>query len=280
MAFDKYVKLRGSERKAMPGANVTVQSTNGSVANLRLLEAGDGEVAFSQGDSLADAWAGNKEAGFDVPFTKLRAIARIYPDFVQIVASNRSGIKTLADLKGKRVSVGAEASGTAMSAAAIFGAAGVAFSDLAKVDHTPFGSSVRSVEQGALDATLQTAGLGVESIRHLLASGQATLVPIPPEVVAKVASQGYVTGTIPAGTYDNQSSDVPTAVLMNFLVTRAGVNDDVAYMMTKSLFDHLDLLVQTSPAAKGIDVKKATVGLPIPLHPGAERYYREIGIVK
>src|SRR5271166_4282647 len=252
--------------KAMPGANVTVQSTNGSVANLRLLE--------------ADAWAGNKEAGFDVPFTKLRAIARIYPDFVQIVASNRSGIKTLADLKGKRVSVGAEASGTAMSAAAIFGAAGVAFSDLAKVDHTPFGSSVRSVEQGALDATLQTAGLGVESIRHLLASGQATLVPIPPEVVAKVASQGYVTGTIPAGTYYNQSSDVPTAVLMNFLVTRAGVNDDVAYMMTKSLFDHLDLLVQTSPAAKGIDVKKATVGLPIPLHPGAERYYREIGIVK
>jgi hypothetical protein len=266
--------------KAMAGASITVQPSNGSVANLRLLEAGDGELAFTLGDSLADAWAGNKEAGFDVPFTKLRAIAKIYPNFIQIVASNQSGIKTLVDLKGKRVSVGAEGSGTALNAAAIFKAAGFTFSDLAKVDHTPFGSSVRLVEQGTLDATLQSAGLGVESIRHLLASGQATLIPIPVEVVAKVGSAVYVAATIPAATYDGQSGDIPTAVVMNFLVTREGVGDDVAYMMTKSLFDHLDQLVQTHPAAKEIDVKKATLGLPIPLHRGAERYYREIGIVK
>ncbi len=250
------------------------------VQNLRLLEADDGELAFTLGDSLADAWAGNKKAGFDMPFSRLRAIARIYPNFIQIVASNRSGIETLADLRGKRVGVGAAGSGTALNAAAIFGAAGFNFNDLAKVDHTPFGSSVRLVEQGSLDATLQSAGLGVESIRHLLASGQATLIPIPAEVVAKVDSAVYVAGTIPAGTYDGQSADVSTASVMNFLVTRVGVSDDDAYLMTKALFQHLDQLVQTHPAAKKIDVKEATLGLPIPLHPGAERYYREIGVMK
>ena len=272
--------LSSIDAKVIPGANVTVQATAGSVQNLRLLEANDGELAFTLGDCLADAWAGNKDAGFDVPFTKLRAIARIYPNFIQIVASNRSQIKTLADLKGKRVSVGAEGSGTALNAAVIFKAAGFTFNDLAVVDQTPFASSVRSVEQGSLDATLQSAGLGVESIRHLLASGQSTLIPIPSDIVARIDSAVYIAATIPAGTYDGQSGDVQTASVPNFLVTREGVSDDVAYQMTKSLFEHLDQLVQTQPAAKDIDVKKAATDLPIPLHPGAERYYREIGVLK
>ena len=272
--------LSSIDAKAIPGANITVQATAGSVQNLRLLEASDGELAFTLGDCLADAWAGNKDAGFEVPFTKLRAIARIYPNFIQIVASNRSEIKTLADLKGKRVSVGAEGSGTALNAAVIFKAAGFTFNDLAMVDHTPFASSVRLVEQGSLDGTLQSAGLGVESIRHLLASGQSTLIPIPSDIVARIDSAVYVAATIPAGTYHGQSGDVPTASVPNFLVTREGVSDDVVYQMTKSLFEHLDQLVQTHPAAKDIDVKKAATDLPIPLHPGAERYYREIRILK
>jgi uncharacterized protein len=266
--------------KAIPGANVTAQATHGSVENLRLLEADDGELAFTLGDTLADAWAGNKEAGFDAPLRKLRAIAKIYPNFIQIVASDRSAIKGLADLKGKRVSVGAKGSGTELNAMAIFRAAGFNFSDLAKVDYSPFGTSVRLVIEGTLDATLQSAGLGVESIRHLLASRQARLIPVPEEVVTKVGSPVYIAAIIPANTYEGQSADVPTASIPNFLVTRAGVSDDVAYQMTKSLLNHLDDLVQTHPAAKGIEVKTATVGLPIPLHPGAERYYREIGIIK
>lgn len=266
--------------KAIPSANVTAQATHGSVENLRLLETANGELAFTLGDTLADAWAGNKEAGFDTPFAKLRGIARIYRNYIQIVASTQSGIKTLADLKGKRVSVGATGSGTALNAVAIFKAAGFSFDDLASVDHSPFASAVRLVEKDALDATLQSAGLGAESIRHLLASGRARLIPIPAEVVAKIGSPVYVAGTIPAGTYDGQTADVPTASVPNFLVTREGVSDQVAYLMTKSLFDHLDQLVQTASAANGIDLKKATVGVPTPLHPGAQRYYREIGILK
>jgi uncharacterized protein len=155
--------------KAIPGASVTAQATHGSVENLRLIEACDRELAFTLGDTLADAWAGNKEAGFDAPYRKLRAIAKIYPNFIQIVADDRTGIKTLADLKRKQVSVGAEGSGTELNAIAIFKAAGFNFSDLGKVDYSPIGTSTRPVIEGALDATLQSAGLGVASIRHLLA---------------------------------------------------------------------------------------------------------------
>jgi TRAP transporter TAXI family solute receptor len=266
--------------KVIPDASVTAQATQGSVENIRLLENGDGELAFTLGDTLADAWAGNEEAGFDTPYRKLRAIAKIYPNFIQVVAGTRTGIKTLADLKGKKVSVGPNGSGTALNAIAIFKAAGFSFSDLGKVDHSPFGTSARLVIEGTLDATVQSAGLGVESIRHLLASGQARLIPIPAEVVAKVGSRVYVAATIPANTYDGQTAAVPTASVPNFLVTRAGVSDHVAYLMTKALFDQLDQLAQTYPAAKDISVKTATTGLPIPLHPGAERYYREIGVLK
>jgi len=266
--------------QVIPDAFVTVQATEGSVENLRLLEAGDGELAFTLGDTLKDAWAGNKEAGFASPLRKLRAIAKIYPNFVQIVASNRSGIKTLADLKGRKVSIGPKGSGTELNAAAIFKAAGFSFSDLAKVDHSPFGNAARLVITGDLDATLQSAGLGVESIRHLLASGRARLIPIPAEVVAKVGSPVYVAATIPANTYDGQTADVPTASIPNFLVTRVGVSNNIAHLMTESLFDQLNRLILTHPAAKGISLSTAITGLPIPLHPGAEQYYREIGVLK
>jgi uncharacterized protein len=136
------------------------------------------------------------------------------------------------------------------------------------------------VVEGALDADLLSGGLGFGIVRHTLASGKTMLVPIPPEVVAKVGNPAYVAGTIPAGTYDGQPAAVPTAVIMVLLVTREAVSDDVAYRMTKLLFDHLDLLAQVSPAGKGIDAAKAPFGLPISLHPGAERYYRETGLVK
>jgi len=266
--------------KTISGARVTVQATAGSVENLRLMENGDGELAFTLGGTLEDAWGGNKAAGFDRALTKLRAIARVYPYFVQFVASNQSGVKTLTDLKGKRVSIGPEGSGSAFDAARVFQAAGFTAAELANVANAPFGPSFRKVSQGELDAAMTSGGLGIEMVRHLMASMQATLVAIPGEIVGKIDGKAYIAATIPAGTYDGQPADVPTAEGHNFLVTREGVSDDVAYIMAKSLFENLRQLVETDPAAKGIDIKTATVGVPIPLHPGAERYYREAGILK
>ncbi len=266
--------------KTIPGARSNVQVTQGSIENLKLLEDGDGELAFSLGDSLSAAWKGNAEAGFRNPLTKLRGVAAIYRNYVQLVVSAASGIKSLADLKGKRVSVGPKQSGTELNARAIFAAAGLSYGDFARTDYLPFGQSAKLIEKGDLDATLQSAGLGVDSIRQLGTSVAINLIEIPKEVVIKLNDAAIVPSVIPARTYEGQTKDVETAAIVNFLVTREGVSADTVYAMTRAIFGNLVQLVQTHPAASGISLKDALVGMPVPVHPGAERYYREMGILR
>jgi hypothetical protein len=254
--------------------------TRASAENLNLLQAGRGELGFTLADALSDAWQGNEEAGFKTKLDKLRGLSATYNNYIQIVANADSGIKTLADLKGKRVSVGAARSGTELNARAIFKAAGLSYNDLAKVEYLPFGESVELIKNRQLDATLQSAGLGVASIRDLATAVKIVVVPVPADVVAKVGDAAYQPATIPAGTYAGQTADVPTAAIPNFLVTHAGVSDDLAYRMAKAMYENLPTLHAAHNAAKAIDRANAVKGMPVPLHPGAERYYREVGVIK
>lgn len=266
--------------KAIPDAKSSVQSTKASVENLNLLQAGRGEVAFTLGDSLSDAWKGNEEAGFKAPLNKLRGLAAIYPNYIQIVASADSGIKTLADLKGKRISVGAPKSGTELNARAILKAAGLSYSDFSKVEYLPFGESVELMKNRQLDVTLQSAGLGVSSLRDLATAIKIVIVPIPADVVSKVGDPAYQSNVIPANTYEGQSSDVQTAAVQNFLATHEGVPADTIYKLTKAMFENMDQLQAAHAAAKAIKKETAAKGMPLPLHPGAEKYYREAGLLK
>src|SRR5665811_86655 len=131
-----------------------------------------------------------------MPLKKLRGIAGIYPNYIQIVASADSGIKTLADLKGKRVSVGAPKSGTELNARAVLKAAGLSYKDLAKVEYLPFGESVELMKNRQLDVTLQSAGLGVSAIRDLAVSVKMVVVAVPAAVVAKIGDAAYLPATI------------------------------------------------------------------------------------
>jgi TRAP transporter TAXI family solute receptor len=264
--------------EGMEGARTQVQSTKASVENLNLLQQGKGEIAFSLGDSVKLAAEGNTEAGFPGPLDKLRGIAAIYPNYIQIVASADSGIETLEDLKGKSLSVGAPASGTELNARAIFAAAGMSYDDLGRVEYLPFAESVELIKNRQLDATLQSAGLGVASIRDLATSVPITVVAVPPEVVTEIGTP-YMAVTIPAGTYDGQEADVPTAAVGNFLITHDEVPEETVYQMTKLLFENLDRLTAAHAAAKAIDPENAVEGMPVALHPGAERYYREAGLM-
>lgn len=264
--------------ETIPEARTTVQATKASVENLNLLQQGKGEIAFTLGDSLLLGFEGDEAAGFSKPLDKLRGIAAIYPNYIQVVATADSGIKTLADLKGKRLSVGAPKSGTELNARAILGAAGITYDDLGKVEYLPFAESVELMKNRQLDATLQSAGLGVASIRDLAASVPITVVAVPADLVAQVGSP-YVAATIPAGTYSGQDADVPTAAVVNFLVTHSEVSDDLAYAMTKELWDNLPALAAAHAAAKAITRDQALTGMPVPLHPGAEKYYREVGMM-
>lgn len=263
--------------EAIPGAKVSVQATKASVENLNLLQAGRGELAFALGDSVADAKNGVEEAGFKTPLTKLRAIAGAYPNYIQIVASKESGIKTLADLKGKTISVGAPKSGTELNARAIFKAAGLTYADMGKVQYLPFAESVELIKNRQLDATLQSSGLGMAAIRDLASVMALNYVSIPADTVTKIGNPAYQSAMIPAGTYDGQPEAVPTVAITNILVTREDVSDEVAYEMTRSMFENLTRLGNSHSAAKDIKLENAAKNLPIALHPGAERYYREKG---
>ena len=263
-----------SER--IPDVRPSVQATKASVENLNLLQQGRGEWAFSLGDALQFAWAGDAEAGFPRKLDKLRSAGAIYPNYIQIVALRDSGVRTLADLRGKRLSVGAPKSGTELNARAILGAAGLSYKDLGKVEYLPFGESVDLMKNRQLDATLQSAGLGVSSIRDLSNAVPITVVEVPAAVLEK-AGKPYIGAIIPARTYDGQETDVRTAAVQNFLVTRSGLKDDLVHAMTKAVFENLPALVAAQAAAKEIDPKTAADNSPIPLHPGAERYFRERG---
>jgi len=255
-----------------------VQSTKASVENLNLLQQGRGEIAFALGDSVAAAWEGDAEAGFPEKLDQLRGIAAIYPNFIQLVALADSGVANLDDLPGKGLSVGAPASGTELDARAILGAAGMGYDDLGKAEYLPFAESVELMKNRQLDATLQSAGLGVASIRDLSSSVPITVVSIPAEI-AETLGAPYQAATIPAGTYDGQDADVPTVAISNYLVSHAGVSDELAYQMTKLLFENIETLTSSHQAAAQIALETALDGMPVPLHPGAERFYREQGLI-
>lgn len=274
------IGLSNIDSKALPDAKVSVQATKASVENLNLLEAGRGEAAITLGDSLSQAWAGVKDAGYEKPLHDLRGISAMHSNYVQIVARADSGIRTLADLKGKRVSVGAAKSGTELNARAVFAAAGLKYSDFAKVEYLPYEQSAQLVQNRQLDVTLQSAGLGNPALRDLANNTDVVFIPIPSEVIAKIGDKAYADGKIPANTYKGQTADVPTAKIGNFLVTRVGVSTDTVYRMTKAMYEHLDELVAAHAAAKSIKLENAIAGMPIPLHPGAEKFYREVGLIK
>lgn len=248
--------------KAVPAAKVTVQATKASAANPNLLQAGRGEIAFTLADSLSNAGKGDKEAGFNAPLNKLRAVAGIYSNYIQCVASSDSGIKTMADLKDKRISVGAPKSGTELTACAILKAAGLAYSDFAKAEYLPFGESVELMRNRQPDVTLQSAGLGVSSIRDLATAVKIVVVPVPADTVAKVGDAAYQAALIPAGTYDGQTSGVPTVAIRNFLFSHTGVAYDDAYQMARSMFENLPTLVAAHNAARGIERATATRRAP------------------
>jgi TRAP transporter TAXI family solute receptor len=265
--------------RTIPGAKVTVQSTQASVENFNLLQQRRGVLAFGQGDVMSDAFKGNVEAGFPSSRDRLRMIAAVYPNYLHLVALKSANIHSLADLKGKRVSVGAARSGNELNARVLLGAAGMSYADLKRVDYSAYTEAVVLMKDNQLDAALISAGLGVAAVRDLAAAVPIDIVPITPDLVAK--TQGAFTPiTIPAHTYQGQEADVQTAALNNFLVTHSEVPETLVYEMVKQFYLHLPEIQASSLAARTISRDKALISRPIALHPGAARYFREVGLLK
>lgn len=263
----------------IPHTRSTAQVTRASVENLSLLQAGRGELALTLADAASHAWNGVAEAGFRTPHHRLRGVSATYSNYIQLVAHADSGIRTLADLQGKRVSVGSPRSGTELNARALLKAAGLNYGDLQQVEYLSFADSVDMIQRGQLDATLISSGLGAQSVMDLATSIPMVMVPIPAQVVARVGDPAYQVGAIPAGTYPGQTTDVATAVIPNFLMTHSEVPEELVYRMTRALYTQLARVHASADAARAISLPNALQGMPVPLHPGAARYYREVGLL-
>ena len=264
--------------QAMPGVRVNVQATQASVENFNLLQQRRGTFAFGQGDVMSDAVKGNPEAGFPNSRDRLRMVAALFPNYLHLVALKSAKVRSVQDLKGKRVSVGASRSGNELNARWLLGIVGMSYADLRRVDYLPYNDAVALMRDGQLDAVIVSAGLGVKAVSELAFAIPVDVVPIGPDLVAKSGGM-FSPVIIPAGTYAGQTQDVQTAALINFLVTHSDVPDAVVYGALKALYTHLPELKASHPAARDIARERALASRPIALHPGAERYFRELGLL-
>lgn len=263
---DHYAKLFG--------VNAKTQTTGASVENLNLLAQKKLEMAFVMSDALSDAV--NGQNSFNAKVDSVSQVASLYPNYVQIVASGASGIKSIEDLRGKRVAVGAQGSGVEVATRALLEGFGITYNDI-KVDYLGYAEAADSLKSGKLDAAFLTSGLPNSSLMELEQGFDLQIVSVPSDKLSEIAKTKtfFIPMDIPAGTYNNDAA-VPTAAILNALVVRSDMSDDDVYKLTKAFFENLDLLKNAHQAAADISVENAQNGLVAPLHPGAKRYYDEV----
>jgi uncharacterized protein len=266
----------------VPGLVAIAQSSNGSVANINSIQAGALESGFAQSDVAYWAYTGTGIFEGQGPVEEIRAIASLYPESIHLVARKGAGIESVRDLAGRRVSLDEPGSGTLVDARIILTAYGLSEDDL-EASYVKPSLSVGMIQDGQLDAFFVVAGYPTASVVELAASGGCELVPIDgPEVDQLLEKhQFFSRDLIPAGTYQG-IGDVPTISVAALWVVAAEIEDDLVYGITTALWHETarKLLDNGHPRGKAVTLETALDGVGIPLHPGAERYYREMGMLE
>jgi len=257
------------------GANANSQSTAASAANITTLEQGKAEIAFSMGDAASDADEGIGSFEEQGKQENVRAIASLYPNYLQIVATEKSGIETVNDLAGKNVAVGAPASGTEISAQRVLEAYDMSYDDINE-DFLSFSEGVEGIQNGNIDAVVISSGIPNAGVLELQTTEDIVVVEIEEEKILEMQEDYpvYFPTTVPQDIYD-LDENVTTIAVNNVLLTHKDVSDEVAYAMTKAIFDNLEQLKDSHNAAKDISIEEALDNLPMSLHPGAETYFDE-----
>ena len=266
----------------VPGLVAIAQSANGSVANINSIKSGVLESGFSQSDVAYWAYTGTGIYKGKGKVDVLRAIANLYPETIQLVARKGAGIKSVKDLKGKRVSLDEPGSGTLVDARIILEAYGLSEKDL-KADYIKPTPAIDKIKDNQLDAFFIVAGFPTGSVVELTSSVGADLVPITgPEAEAIIKKYGFFAkDIIPEGTYEGVGKIESISVGAQWVVS-AKVDDDLIYEISKAIWNEKSRKLMDKGHAKGkmITVETALDGIGIPLHPGAERYYKEVGLLK
>ena len=260
------------------GVGCVAVSTDGSKANIQGIASGDYSLGTVQSDVMAYAWNGTNTFAADGKVSSFRVIGGLYAEAVQIITMDKN-IKSVADLKGKSVSIGAPASGVYFNAIDVLGAAGLTEKDI-KAQYQSFNDSVESLKDGKIDAAFIVAGAPTPAVNELMTTNDAYLVPIDGEIATKVMANCpyYTEYTIPANTYKGQTADVKTITVKATLIVSADLDEDTVYNITKAIFDNIDAIKAEHAKGAELSVENATSGMTAPFHKGAARYFQEKGV--
>ena len=260
------------------GVGCVAVSTDGSKANIQGIDAGDYQLGTVQSDVMAYAWNGTNTFAETGKVASFRVIGGLYAEAVQLITMDPA-IKSVSDLKGKAVSIGAPGSGVYFNAIDVLSAAGLTENDIS-AQYQSFNDSVESLKDGKIDAAFIVAGAPTPAITQLMTSADAYLVPIDGDVAAScMASCPYYTAlAIPAGTYPGQDADVMTLTVKATMIVSADASEEDVYNLTAAIFDNIDAIKAEHGKGAELSIENATSGMTAPFHAGAAKYYAEKGV--
>ena len=261
--------------KEIPGMSASAQSTGASVANINMLGDGEIDLATVQND-IAYYAAHGTEMFKDKKVDGLQGIASLYPETCQFVTLKSSGIKSLAELKGKRVAVGAVGSGVEANVRQILAAYGVTYNDI-DAQYLSFAEGASALKDGNVDVAVLTAGYPTASVQDIASQNPVRLLPVEEKIADDLIAEYpfYTKTVIPAGTYAGFNEDIPSVSVMAMLVASPTVNADLGYSITKAIFGNLDRLQAAHAVGKQITKDTAKAGMSLPMNAGAEKYFNE-----
>ncbi|GGB41683.1 C4-dicarboxylate ABC transporter substrate-binding protein [Roseibium aquae] len=259
------------------GYSAAAEVTGASVENMGLVATGDADLGIGLADTVAQAYTGTgRFEGQQLPM--IRGLASLYANMIHIVALEGSGISTLEDLRGKRVSIGAPGSGTEVNTAAILEANGITYDDIEE-QRLNFNETADALANGDIDAGFWSVGAPTSSILNLATTQDIVIIALTEEqlAAAMAADSTFATTTLPAGTYNGVDEDIKVLGIPNVLTVSSEMPDDLAYAITSAMFENIAELQAVHPAANQTTVEFTLAATPVPLHPGAIRYFEEIG---
>lgn len=268
--------------KNIPGFKATAEVTAASVANVRMVQTGALQLALVMDDTAWEAYEGKGKFAAEGKLENLRSLFQMYPNYYKIVTLKEYPIYKIEDLKGKRVSIGAPGSGTELKFINLITALGMTRADF-KESRLSFAEQVTALKDKTIDAGCWSVALGASTIIDIATTHDIRIIPFSPEEQKKIttAFPFYFTGIVPKGTYRGVTADVPTLWVGNTVVAHKDLPDRAAYEIVKAVFDpkNLEYLRIVHSAAKDTVLERAAI-VPIPLHPGAERFFKEKGVLK
>jgi TRAP transporter TAXI family solute receptor len=259
--------------------NVTAQTSGASGENIRLINKKEVELALVQSDTLDQAW--NAMEAFKEPLKGMSAVATLYPEIVQVVVRADSPIKTFADLKGKKVGVGAPGSGTEINFRQLMDIYGLKKEDV-NGQYLSYSESAEAFKDKHIDAFIATAGIPNSAIMDVGTQNDIRILPISADISAKLIQKYpfFAAVKVPANAYKGITQDVPTVAVNAVLIAGKDLKEDMVYNLTKALFENQTELAAAHGKGKEVSLQYAVQGVSIPFHPGAVKYYKEKGLMK